>query len=237
MSDLSAIESIRHRGPAILPSLLLCDFRNLEREIQRLEAAGVAALHLDVMDGVFVPNFTYGLPIVAAIRQLTRLPIDVHLMIAQPARFAKAFVEAGADILTFHVEAVENPLPILQEIRQLGCAAGLALNPGTPVSRLDQAWDLCDMVVVMSVQAGFGGQAFDASVLPKLAAIRERCGERILLEIDGGVNLKSIEACVRAGAEALVVGSAIFAQPDYRAAIVGLEQRIADVLSTPPNLT
>lgn len=216
----------------MLPSLLLCDFRNLEREIGRLEAAGVAALHLDVMDGVFVPNFTYGLPIVAAIRQLTRLPIDVHLMIADPGKYARAFVEAGADIVTFHAEAARDPLPILAEIHAAGAAGGIALNPGTPVAVVADCLHSCEIAVVMSVEAGFGGQSFRADVLGKLAELRRLGGESLLLEIDGGVNARTIQECVAAGAEALVVGSAIFAQPDYGAAIAGLNELIAAGRST-----
>lgn len=227
MNTHSAIAKIRQRGAAVLPSLLLCDFRNLEREIGKLEAAGVAALHLDVMDGVFVPNFTYGLPIVSAIRKVTRLPIDVHLMIADPAKYARAFVEAGADIVTFHVEAVRDPRPILDEIHAAGAAAGIALNPGTEVAGFAGVLPECDIAVVMSVEAGFGGQAFRPEVLAKLAELRRLGGESLLLEIDGGVNARTIEQCVAAGAEALVVGSAIFAQPDYSVAISNLNQLIA----------
>jgi ribulose-phosphate 3-epimerase len=227
MNTHSAIAKIRQRGAAVLPSLLLCDFRNLEREIGKLEAAGVAALHLDVMDGVFVPNFTYGLPIVSAIRQVTRLPIDVHLMIADPGKYARAFVEAGADIVTFHVEAVKDARSILGEIHAAGAAAGIALNPGTSVSAVADVVPDCDIAVVMSVEAGFGGQSFRPEVLSKLTELRRLGGESLLLEIDGGVNARTLEQCVAAGAEALVVGSAIFAQPDYAVAISNLNQLIA----------
>ena len=227
MNTHSAIAKIRQRGAAVLPSLLLCDFRNLEREIGKLEAAGVAALHLDVMDGVFVPNFTYGLPIVSAIRQVTSLPIDVHLMIADPAKYVRAFVEAGADIVTFHVEAVKDARPILNEIHAAGAAAGIALNPGTAVATVADIVPECDIAVVMSVEAGFGGQSFRPEVLTKLAELRRLGGESLLLEIDGGVNARTLEQCVAAGEEALVVGSAIFAQPDYAVAISNLNQLIA----------
>ena len=228
MNRRLAIETIRSSAPAVLPSLLLCDFRNLEREVKRLEAAGVAALHLDVMDGVFVPNFSYGLPIVAAIRQLTKLPLDVHLMIADPGKYAKAFFEAGADIISFHVESVSDPIPVLKEIQALGAGSGIAINPGTPVAKIAGCLAYCDMAVVMSVEAGFGGQSFDERALPKLAEIRNIAGGRILLEIDGGVNAKTIGQCVDAGAEALVVGSAIFAQPDYAQAVSKLNGLITE---------
>ncbi len=227
MTTHSAIARIRQRGAAVLPSLLLCDFRNLEREIGKLEAAGVAALHLDVMDGVFVPNFTYGLPIVAAIRQLTTLPIDTHLMIADPGKYARAFVEAGSDIVTFHAEAVRDPRPVLDEIHAAGAAAGVALNPGTPVAAIAESLPACDIAVVMSVEAGFGGQSFREEVLQKLAELRRLGGDSLLLEIDGGVNAGTVQKCVAAGAEALVVGSAIFGRADYGAAIEDLNRLIA----------
>ena len=139
--------------------LLSADFRNLEREVRSLELGGAACLHLDVMDGCFVPNLTFGLPILAALRELTTLPLDVHLMIVEPQRYVEPFAAAGADCLTVHVEAVADPRPVLQQIRDLGVASGIALNPATDVHTLDGCLDLCDLVLVMSVPAGFGGQA------------------------------------------------------------------------------
>jgi ribulose-phosphate 3-epimerase len=180
------------------------------------------------MDGVFVPNFSYGMPIVAAIRQITKLPLDVHLMIADPGKYVKSFFEAGADIISFHVEAVSDPIPVLQQIQSLGAGSGIAINPQTPASRITGCLAHCDMVVVMSVEAGFGGQSFRAEVLSKFAEIRNAAGGRILLEIDGGVNAKTIGQCVDAGAESLVVGSAIFAQPDYGHAVNRLNGLIAE---------
>lgn len=203
----------------MLPSLLLCDFGNLEREIRRLEEAGVPGLHLDVMDGSFVPNLSYGMPIVAAIRRLTDLPIDVHLMIQRPQNYLKQFKDAGADSLTIHIEAVENPRPVLEQIRSLGCGAGIALNPPTPLSRLEGCLDLCDLVLVMSVQAGFGGQSFNPVALDKLRHVRGLAGPDVLLEIDGGINQKTIPQAAAAGAQLFVVGSAIFGQPNYQQAV------------------
>lgn len=217
---------LRTAEPAILPSLLLCDFGHLEREIRRLEDAGATAMHLDVMDGVFVPNFTYGMTIVEAVRRLTKLPLDVHLMITQPQRYVRAFCEAGADLLSFHVEAVDDPRPVLDEIRQRGALAGLALNPATPLTRLEACWDVCDLVLVMSVEAGFGGQTFHPSALEKLHAARKFGGERLLLEIDGGINSDTIGPCAAAGADLFVVGSGILRQPDYGAAITELRRRV-----------
>jgi ribulose-phosphate 3-epimerase len=222
MSRRHHLVHLHHTAPAILPSLLLCDFGNLEREVARLEASGIAALHLDVMDGVFVPNLTYGMPIVAALRQLTSLPLDVHLMIANPRRYVAAFFEAGADIITVHCEAVDNPRAVLSEIRQLGAGAGIAINPQTPLEQLDGCWDACDVVLIMSVEAGFGGQAFQPIALDRLRAARQRAASDTLLAVDGGVNRETIHACAEAGADMFIVGSAIFRSREYGAAVADL---------------
>jgi ribulose-phosphate 3-epimerase len=200
--------------------MLLCDFGHLEEEVRRLESAGVSALHLDVMDGHFVPNLTYGMPIVAAIRRLTDLPLDVHLMIADPGKYVDSFCEAGADILTIHAEARDDPVPVLQRIRSQGVAAGLAVNPGTPLEKIAGCYQACDMVLAMSVEPGFGGQSFNPAALGKLEELRQTISSDILLEIDGGVNDETIGSCAGSGAELLVVGSAIFRHQDY-------EQRVA----------
>jgi ribulose-phosphate 3-epimerase len=206
-----------------LPSLLLCDFGNLEREIERLEEAGVSALHLDVMDGVFVPNFTYGMTIVSAIRKLTEIPLDVHLMMVNPEQYVDQFFEAGADIITVHAEATDDAAALMDRIRTLGAGAGIAVNPDTPVSAMADAISAADLALVMSVNAGFGGQSFMESVLPKYAEIRSLPGgEDVLLEIDGGINVGTIEKATDAGAELLVAGSAIFKQEDYAVAIQNL---------------
>lgn len=218
MTRKACLARLREASPVILPSLLLCDFGNLEREVRRLEDAGAAALHLDVMDGHFVANFTYGFPIVEAVRRLTALPIDVHLMVAEPGRYLRQFYEAGADLLTIHIEGTPNPRPLLEEIRSLGAASGIALNPGTSFADLANCLDLCDLVLVMSVEAGFGGQKFNEIALEKLQEARKSHPE-LLLEVDGGVNGSTIARCAKAGAELFVVGSAIFGQPDYGAAV------------------
>ena len=222
MSGRDHLPSLREASPAILPSLLLCDFGNLEREVRRLEEAQAPALHLDVMDGTFVPNLTYGMPIVEALRRLTHLPLDVHLMIARPERYLKAFAEAGADILTVHVEAASphagGAPHLLAEIRRLGMGAGIALNPGTPLSAIADCLDGCDLVLVMSVEAGFGGQSFNPAALEKLREVR-RLAPHVLLEVDGGINRETISPCAEAGAELFVVGSAIFRRPQYAEAV------------------
>ncbi len=223
MSRRACLESLRNAAPAVLPSLLLCDFGNLEREVRRLEEANVAALHLDVMDGSFVPNLTYGMPLVETLRRLTELPLDVHLMIERPERYLEQFYEAGADILTFHTEAVDDPRPLLEQIHKLGAGAGLALNPATPIEIIQGALDLCDLVLVMSVPAGFGGQAFQPVALEKLRRVRDLAPD-VLLEVDGGVNLANVADCTKAGAQLLVVGSAIFRHDDYAAEVQRLTE-------------
>jgi ribulose-phosphate 3-epimerase len=201
--------------PAVLPSLLLCDFGHLADELRQLERAGVKGLHLDVMDGHFVPNLTYGLPIVEACRRASALPIDVHLMIDNPAEYVEPLVRAGADSLTIHIEAVPQPGPLIEKIHLLGASVGLALNPGTPLSAIVPHVAAVDMILVMSVQPGFGGQAFQPVALEKLKTLREQVSPHQFLEVDGGVNDQTIAACSAAGADLFVVGSAIFGHPDY----------------------
>ncbi|WP_372894317.1 ribulose-phosphate 3-epimerase [Stieleria sp.] len=224
------LELIRNAGPSVLPSLLLCDFGDLKTELARLEDAGTQVLHLDVMDGHFVPNLTYGMPIVEGIRRHSDLPMDVHLMISDPLRYAQPMVDAGADLLTFHVEAVEDAGEVAREIRSMGAAVGVALNPDTELSALDGCLDDVDMVLVMSVNAGFGGQAFNPVALEKLAALKQSHPD-LLLEIDGGINLETIGAARAAGCDLFVVGSAIFKQDDYAAAIAALDAEIAGGVS------
>ena len=216
--------------PQILPSLLLCDFGNLQREIETVTAAGVQCLHLDVMDGHFVPNFTYGMTIVRAVRKLTELPLDVHLMVEAPHRYLAAFREAGADHLTIHVEACEDVAADVQAIHDLGATAGLAINPDTPWVRITPYIPLCELVLVMSVPAGFGGQTFRGEALQRVGDIRRQFGDRILVEMDGGIDESTIASCVAAGADLLVVGSAIFKHTDYAAAL----RRLRDGMPTVP---
>ena len=203
----------------MVPSLLLCDFGNLQREVERLEAAGVKALHLDVMDGHFVPNLSYGLPLVEAFRKMSRLPLDVHLMISNPGEYIDRYAAAGASGMTIHVEAIDDPRPLLRRIRRLGVSAGLAFNPATPVGAVEELLDDCDLLLVMSVAPGFGGQPFDPTALDKLRWLRTRVGSEVTLEVDGGVNEKTIGPCAAAGAHLMVVGSGVFKQPDYKAAV------------------
>jgi ribulose-phosphate 3-epimerase len=210
---------LRAASPAILPSLLACDFAHLEQEVSAVEAAGAPALHLDVMDGHFVPNISIGVPIVQAVRRITDLSLDVHLMISNPAEYVEAFRKAGADSLTIHIEAMKDPRPVLDKIRSLGALAGLALNPPTPLSAIEASLPHCDLVLVMSVMPGFGGQKFDDVALTKLRKLSMRKDCDALLEVDGSVNAETASACGEAGAELFVAGTAIFADGDYHSAI------------------
>ena len=218
MTRSNHIELLRESAPVILPSLLLCDFGNLEREVERLAEAGVQALHLDVMDGQFVPNLTYGMPIVEGLRRLTDMTLDVHLMIESPEKYAKAFADAGADILTIHVEATAEPVVALKKIRSLGMSCGAAINPDTPFEALEACLDHCDLALVMSVKAGFGGQSFNPDALDRAERVRE-LAPQVLLEMDGGINSSTIASVAEAGVDCMVVGSAIFKTKSYVQAV------------------
>ena len=215
------LENIRGQRPVILPSLLLCDFGNLAAEVNRLQDAGINALHLDVMDGHFVPNLSYGMPIVEGLRNLTDMPLVVHLMISNPTSYVQQFVDAGSDLLTVHVEACEDPVSVIKQINELGIASGIALNPETEIDAIDAVLADVDVVLVMSVQAGFGGQSFQPVALEKLrqlAALREANGYSWSLEVDGGINTTTVRDCFQAGADWFVAGSAIFKQECYQTA-------------------
>ena len=215
------LENIRGQRPVILPSLLLCDFGNLAAEVSRLQNAGINALHLDVMDGHFVPNLSYGMPIVEGLRNLTDMPLDVHLMISNPTSYVQQFVDAGSDLLTVHVEACEDPVSVIKQINESGIASGIALNPETEIDAIDAVLADVDVVLVMSVQAGFGGQSFQPVALEKLRqleALREANGYSWSLEVDGGINTSTVRDCFQAGADWFVAGSAIFKQECYQAA-------------------
>ncbi|MGW8256487.1 MAG: ribulose-phosphate 3-epimerase [Thermoguttaceae bacterium] len=210
------LTELRKAVPLVAPSLLACDFAHLEDEIRRVEQAGAKILHLDIMDGHFVPNLSFGIPVVEAIRRSTRLPLDVHLMISEPRRYVRPFREAGADMLTFHIEVESDARGLLEEIHDMGAGAGLSLNPFTPVSAVADCIDLCDLILVMSVMPGFGGQEFNPVILNKLRQLRRESVESdVLLSVDGGINLDTVGACAEAGADLFVTGSALFSQADY----------------------
>ncbi|OQX11343.1 MAG: ribulose-phosphate 3-epimerase [Desulfobulbaceae bacterium A2] len=207
------------RKVQIAPSILSADFARLGEEIAAAEAAGADVIHIDVMDGRFVPNITIGPLVVRACRRITRLPLDVHLMIVEPARYVEDFAQAGADWITVHVEADPHLHRTIHRIRELGCKAGAVLNPATPLATLDCILDDLDLVMLMSVNPGFGGQSFIPAVLPKMRELRRRIDERglaTLIEIDGGVAPATIGLVAAAGCDVFVAGSAVFGQPDYR---------------------
>ncbi len=203
----------------IAPSMLKCDFGNLEAEIAWLEDAGAKLLHLDVMDGHFVPNLTYGAMVIERIRERTSLLFDAHLMIENPERWVDDYLRAGCDWITIHIEACADPVPVLRKIREAGRLAGIALNPETPVSALTPCLGEFDLVLVMSVHPGFGGQAFIPSSTDKVKEIRQLIGSEPLISIDGGIGPKTIAQVSAAGAEIFVAGSSIFDQECYQTAI------------------
>jgi len=216
----------------IAPSILSADFSRLGEEIQTIEKGGADYVHVDVMDGHFVPNITIGPLVVEAVRRITTLPIDVHLMIENPDRFIPDFARAGADIITVHQEAVPHLHRTVQLIKGLGKKAGVSINPATPVSTLEVILDDLDLVLVMSVNPGFGGQSFIPASLPKIEELRKLIDRRRLaieLEVDGGVKTDNIGLIAGAGADVFVAGSAVFGADDYAATIAALRENAVSV--------
>ncbi len=218
LSREAMLEHLRKHRPVIAPSMLKCDFGNLQSEVERIDAAGLPLYHLDVMDGNFVPNLSYGPMVIERLRQLTDTPFDAHLMISNPARYLDEYVKAGCEAITFHLEAVPEPTELLRAIRQQDVVSGLAINPDTPIEAAEPFLEDCDLLLIMSVNPGFGGQKFIADVLPKMQRAREVAGERLLISVDGGVAEGTIGQCASAGAEIFVAGSSIFDHEDYRIA-------------------
>lgn len=210
---------------SVAPSMLACDFTRMGEEAERMKKAGADCLHLDVMDGVFVPNFSFGNPVIASLRRVSDLPFDVHLMIVEPEKYIDKFIEAGADWVTIHVEATHDPALALETVRMNGKRAGISLKPKTPIEAILPYLHLCDYVLVMTVEPGFGGQSLIPETLDKVAALRRVLDEKypnIAIEVDGGIGPKNAGDAVRAGAEILVAGSSVFGASDPAAAIEAL---------------
>ena len=208
----------------IAPSILSADFAHLAFEIEQVEEAGVKIIHLDIMDGHFVPNITIGPPVVAKLRKCSRAVFDTHLMITEPQRYADEFVKAGSNHITFHIEVVEKPADFIKSLHDMGVTAGVTLNPETPVESIEKAAPLCDMVLVMTVHPGFGAQEFMDSAAQKCKRIREVVGPDVRIEVDGGINPDTAGTVVGYGADTLVAGHAIFSKPDRAKAIQQIKE-------------
>jgi len=203
----------------IAPSILSADFGRLANEIGEVASAGVRIIHLDVMDGHFVPNITIGVPVVASLRSHTDLVFDCHLMISEPDKYAEPFAKAGADHITFHIEATNGPERLVDKLHELGCTAGICLNPETPVEKIESIAPLCDMVLVMTVHPGFGAQKFIAEAARKVIRVRDIVGPDVRVEVDGGIGPETAPIVVSYGADTLVAGNAVFGKSDRIEAI------------------
>ncbi|RKZ22162.1 ribulose-phosphate 3-epimerase [bacterium] len=212
----------------VAPSLLSCDFSCLREEIEDVVRGGADLLHLDVMDGHFVPNLTFGPMIVKAIRKLTRLPLDAHLMIENPEKWVDRFIEAGADWISFHFEACRDPISLAKYLKEKKIKAGLAINPGTPFESVKDILREFDFILVMTVNPGFGGQRFMKEVVEKIERIHSYLGGEIPIEVDGGINAETVEYVLKAGATIIVSGSYIFGSPDRKYAIDSLRRENGD---------
>ena len=230
------VASLLRSAPLINPSLLAADFACLGRDIRSLEEAGAEILHLDIMDGHFVSNLSFGVPVVEAIRRSTQLPLDVHLMLQNPEPYLPIFRKAGADFLSIHIEVVPDPCPMFDMIRKLGAIPGLVSNPPTPVEAVLPFVNDCDLILTMSVMPGFGGQSFDPSTLEKIRRIREVADENRLISVDGGVGETTITEVAAAGANLFVTGTALLGHPDISAQFRSLRQR-AHMASSSPTVT
>ena len=210
----------------IAPSILSADFANLASEIAEVTAAGIEVVHLDVMDGHFVPNITFGPPVVKWIRNCTTAVLDAHLMIAEPDKYAERFAEAGADHITFHIETVRDPAAFISYLRGLGVTVGITLNPGTPVEAIEAVAPRCDMVLVMTVEPGFGGQSFMDNAAQKCIRLRQIVGPEVRIEVDGGIDPTTVGTVKHYGADTFVAGNAVFGKPDRAGAIAAIRKAI-----------
>ncbi|MBO8430818.1 ribulose-phosphate 3-epimerase [Spirochaetes bacterium] len=207
----------------ISPSILSADFANLERDIKLVENAGADWLHVDIMDGHFVPNITIGVPVVKSIKKITNLPLDVHLMIENPDKYIQPFAAAGADIITFHYEAAnEKSFDIIKQIQSAGLKAGISIKPKTHPETIKDFLDIADMVLVMTVEPGFGGQKFMSNCADKIPYIRENSTENLIIQVDGGINADTAKICIEKGANSLVAGNYVYKSADINAAIQSL---------------
>ncbi|WP_298859694.1 ribulose-phosphate 3-epimerase [uncultured Gimesia sp.] len=221
--DLS--NKFKSQFPVISPSMLKCDFGNLHREIELLEMAEAPALHWDVMDGNFVPNLSYGALLIERIRPLTQMFFDAHLMISNPEKYIEDYINAGCDSITIHIEAAPNPKDLLEHLAQSGVLPGLAISPETSLNMIEPYLEYCGLVLVMSVEPGFGGQSFIKSSLQKIKQLKAMISDDTILSVDGGIGMETIAGTASAGANYFVVGSAIFNQTDYSTAVRELAQK------------
>jgi ribulose-phosphate 3-epimerase len=213
-------------GPLVAPSLLACDFARAGEQIDRVVAAGAKLLHVDVMDGHFVPNLSMGPPVVRSIRKYTDLPLDVHIMVTDPAYYIERFADAGADSVTFHVEATDQPRKLVDRLHERGLGAGVTLRPGTGASAVEDVAGEVELVLVMTVEPGYGGQEFMDNMLEKIATVRGMLGAAQRLQVDGGINPATAPRCLAAGADVFVAGENIFGSDDIQGAVKALEAAI-----------
>lgn len=211
----------------ISPSMLSCDFSKMGEEAKKIEASGADMLHLDVMDGHFVPNITFGAPVIKALKKASALPFDVHLMISEPLKYAEAFASAGADIITFHIESDSDTEKTIEKIKSLSCKVGISVKPATPIERVFPFLDKVDMVLIMTVEPGFGGQSFMENMMGKITVLKNRLGEikrDVDIQVDGGINEQTVFTAAKAGANVFVAGSAVFGSESYKNAVSTLRK-------------
>ena len=222
--DNNRLTDLKTRRLRVAPSLLAADFCRLREDVAIVESAGAEVLHLDVMDGHFVPNISFGPSVIAHLRPVSNMFFDTHLMIEEPARYAEAFAAAGSDLITFHIEVTDNPDEVIDAIRKHDCGVGVSINPTTEIDTIEAILPKVDLVLVMSVWPGFGGQSFIGDVLTKVTQLRDRLRDNQRLEIDGGINAETIALAAKAGADTFVAGTSVFGDPDAAAAFNRLTQ-------------